>query len=331
MVKSIFNLIALFFALSVFNVDAAEFVWPTESKAFDSGSPAESFIQGTLAKPYTSGLFGDVRSNGYRFHEGIDIKSVNRSRKGEPLDEVYAAMSGVVSVINKVAGNSSYGRYIVIEHKNFDVQVYTLYAHLSEIEDGIKVGENVSAGQKIGIMGRSASYTITRECAHLHFEVGLRFSNSFQNWYNAKKYKQKNRFGNFNGMNMQGFDPLEFMSLARKGAFKDGFSDYIKNMRTALVVRVYTKKTPDFVRLYPNLVDNAGQSCGWDIYFTWFGMPHKIERIKNPKADAKDGAIEIVKYNPDELTRKCRKLFTKDKKGRIVKTTLLDETIDKMF
>lgn len=310
---------------------ANDIVWPTQSKAFDAGEPAESFIQGTLGKPYTSGLFGDVRNSGYKFHEGIDIKATTRSRKNEPLDEIYAAMSGVVKMVNKVAGNSSYGRYVVVEHPDFDVAVYTLYAHLSEIDDNVKVGKRVSAGEKLGIMGRSANYSISRECAHLHYEVGLRYGSDFESWYKSKKYKEKNRFGNFNGMNMQGFDPLEFMRLARQGAFKAGFADYIKNMLTAVVVRIYTKKTPDFAKLYPNLVDNNGQDCGWDVYFTWFGMPHKIERIKHPRADAKDGTIEIVKYNPDELSRKCRKMFKKDKKGRIVRTDFLKETMDKMF
>lgn len=320
---------ALTFALAL---GAVELVWPTESKSFDSGEPAETFIQGTWGKPYTNGLFGDVRNSGYRFHEGIDIKATRRSKRGEPLDEIYAAMPGIVRMVNKVAGNSSYGRYVVVEHSDFDVAVYTLYAHLSEIESGLSVGDKVEAGQKIGIMGRSASsYTITKDCAHLHFEVGLRYSDHFQNWYNSKRYKQKNMFGNFNGINLQGFDPLEFMLLARRGAFKDGFAEYIKNMKTALVVRIYTKKIPDFARLYPNLVDWQGQDCGWDIHLTWFGLPHKFERIKNPEPGAKDGTFHILKYNPDELSRKCKKLFKKDKNGRIIKTSLLDELINKLF
>lgn len=318
--------------LAALNLKASALVWPTESEAFDSGAPAEAFIQGTLGKPYTNGLFGDVRNGGYQFHEGIDIKATRRSNRGEPLDEVRAALPGVVRLVNKVAGNSSYGRYVVLEHTEFDVAIYTLYAHLSEIEDGLKPGDRVLGGQKLGIMGRSASsYSIARQCAHLHFEVGLRYSGNFNSWYKSKRYKQKNLFGNFNGLNLQGFDPLEFMLLERRGAFKDGFADYIKNMKTALVVRIYTKKIPDFARLYPNLVDWQGQDCGWDIHLTWFGLPHKFERIKNPEPGAKDGTFHILKYNPDELSKKCKKLFKKDKNGRIIKTSLLDELINKLF
>lgn len=326
------SLAALFLALLVSNLSGAEFVWPTPSKAFDSGESPEAFIQGTLGKPYTSGLFGDVRNGGYRFHEGIDIKALSRSKKGEPLDEIYAAMPGVVRMINKVAGNSSYGRYVVIEHDSFDVAIYTLYAHLSEVDAGLKIGDAVEAGRRLGVMGRSASYSISRECAHLHFEVGLRYSNSFQKWYNAKRYKEKNLFGNFNGINMQGFNPLEFMQLARRGAFENGFADYIKNMKTALVVRVYTSKTPDFAKMYPALVEDSGGAGGaWDVYFTWFALPHKMVRVEAARAGAKEGSFEIVKFNPDELSKKCRKLFKKDSKGRIVKTTLLDESVKKIF
>lgn len=327
------SLIPLLLALFAFDLCAADFVWPTPSKAFDSGESPEAFIQGTLGKPYTSGLFGDVRNGGYRFHEGIDIKAMSRSKRGEPLDEIYAAMQGVVRMINKVAGNSSYGRYVVIEHGSFDVPIYTLYAHLSEIEEGLKIGDKVAAGQKLGIMGRSASsYSISRECAHLHFEVGLRYSNSFQKWYNAKRYKEKNLFGNFNGINMQGFNPLEFMQLARRGAFDKGFADYIKNMKTALVVRVYTSKTPDFAKMYPALVEDSGGAGGaWDVYFTWFALPHKMVRVDAVRAGVKEGSFDIVKFNPDELSKKCRQLFKKDSKGRIVKTTLLEETVKKIF
>ena len=57
----------------------------------------------------------------------------------------------------------------------------------------------------------------------------------------------------------------------------------------------------------------------------------KFERIKNPEPGAKDGTFHILKYNPDELSRKCKKLFKKDKNGRIIKTSLLDELINKLF
>lgn len=55
-----------------------------------------------------------------------------------------------------------YGNLIVIQH---DDELFTLYAHLSEID--VAEGDRVSAGQKIGEVGRSG----VAIGSHLHFEV----------------------------------------------------------------------------------------------------------------------------------------------------------------
>ena len=97
-----------------------------------------------------------MRSNGFQFHEGIDIKPVGRDRRGEPADQVFAAMDGVVRHVNDRAGDSNYGRYIVIEHPGATPAVYTLYAHLARVLPGIAQGAHVERGQAIAIMGHSA-------------------------------------------------------------------------------------------------------------------------------------------------------------------------------
>src|SRR5688572_16663453 len=90
-----------------------QIVWPTPSTAWSDGKPAKEFLQHAGSGDPESGGFGGVRSGGAQFHEGIDIKPVARNRRGEPTDEVYAAMAGIVRHVSSVAGNSSYGRYIV--------------------------------------------------------------------------------------------------------------------------------------------------------------------------------------------------------------------------
>src|SRR5205085_1919765 len=118
--------------------------------------------------------FGGVRSGGARFHEGIDIKCVSRDRAGEPLDNVFAAMNGVVRYINASAGDSNYGRYIVLEHTEVAPAVYTLYAHLARIAPNLRPGDRVTAGQVIATMGHSSgALPIPKDRAHLHFEIGL--------------------------------------------------------------------------------------------------------------------------------------------------------------
>jgi murein DD-endopeptidase MepM/ murein hydrolase activator NlpD len=58
-----------------------------------------------------------------------------------------------------------YGNYVVIEHDISGQLVYSLYAHLSEIN--VVVGQIISVGEKIGEVGMSGSAT----GSHLHFEV----------------------------------------------------------------------------------------------------------------------------------------------------------------
>ena len=310
---------------------SAQVVWPTESKAFAQGKPKSEFIQPTASGVLESGEFGDVRSGGYKFHEGLDIKPVRRNRKGEALDDVYVAMDGKVVLVNKVAGNSSYGRYIVVNHSHLDVEVYTLYAHLASIDSAIKNGVQVKAGTRLGMMGRSATYSIAKAQSHLHFEVGLRLSDSFDKWYSAQKYRERNFFGNYNGMNLVGFDPLDFFNAARENRLDGGISAYLQNLPTAVVVRVYTKATPQFVSIYPNLVDENGENYGWDIWLTWYGLPKKFERIKKVRAGAKEGDVEILKYNPDELNHKCRKMIKIDRKGNCSPTPALISLLKKIF
>ncbi len=318
-------------ALQAINIFAADLVWPTESLEFAKGMPIESFIQPPAGSEVKAGLFGDVRNNGYRFHEGIDIKATRRAKSGEALDEVYAVMDGTVRLVNTTSGYSNYGRYVVLEHTDLDVPVYTLYAHLASVENDIKSGSKIKAGTKIGILGRSsAGYKINKPEAHLHFEVGLRYSDNFQPWYEAQKFGSPNYFANFNGMNLAGFDALQLFAASKEGKLKN-FKDYIQSLPTAYVVRIYTKDTPDFVKRYPALVDENGQKVGWDVHFTWFGLPQKFERIKDPKKGARYGDVEVIKHNPDEMKRKCRRLVVLDSKGNVVITNDMKEVLHLLF
>ena len=97
---------------------------------------------------------------GYRWgtlHDGMDISGTGY---GSPI---YASLDGVV-VSAQYGGmmGSLAGYNIVIQHSN---GYYTAYAHLSSI--GVKVGQSVVRGQRIGGMGDSGFVTGT----HLHFGV----------------------------------------------------------------------------------------------------------------------------------------------------------------
>ncbi|MSU69640.1 MAG: M23 family metallopeptidase [Opitutaceae bacterium] len=250
-------------------------VWPTPSDAFAQGNSLEAFIQPTGSGDAESGCFGCVRSNGYQFHEGIDLKAMGRDRHGEPTDEVYAAMDGVVRYINQRAGDSSYGRYLVLEHPDLTPAVYTLYAHLSRTAPGLRPGAHVTRGEVIATMGHTAGgYAIPRERAHLHFEIGLWVTRDFQAWYQGRKFGSPNEHGVYNGMNLMGFDPLEFLRQFRARTVNN-FQEYLAGMEPAVRVRLATRRTPDFVLRYPSQLTKEPPPvvAGWEVKFNWTGLP----------------------------------------------------------
>lgn len=253
-----------------------EFSWPTPSRAWEQGKSSEAWAQPTVSGNPESGLFGCVRSNGTQFHEGLDIRPVARDARGEAADKVTAAMDGIVRHVNAVAGNSGYGRYIVLEHPGLSPGVYTLYAHLARIEPGLAPGTQVARRQVLGLMGRSAGgYAIPKDRAHLHFEIGLLATRNFSSWYQWKKFGSPNEHGPYNGMNLLGIDANDFLREWRSGKV-DNFQEYFDRMRSVVRVRVATSRVPDFITRYPALLRRplpAGPVAGWEIECNATGLP----------------------------------------------------------
>ncbi len=86
------------------------------------------------------------------YHPGIDFK-------GSVGDDVKCTANGRVTF---AGWSNGYGNCIRIQHEN---NFETLYGHLSRI--GVKVGQQVVVGQKIGLVGSTGRST----GAHLHYEV----------------------------------------------------------------------------------------------------------------------------------------------------------------
>ncbi len=253
-----------------------EISWPTPNRAWEQGRSYESWVQPTVSGEPESGLFGGVRSGGRQFHEGLDIRAVAHDVRGEPVDRITAAMDGVVRHVNNASGGSNYGRYIVLEHPGVAPAVYTLYAHLAKIEPGIRPGVAVTRGQAIATMGRSqGSGAIPKERAHLHFEIGLMATRDFQSWYLGKKFGSPNEHGMWNGMNLLGIDPLDFLTEWRRGRV-DNFQDYFSRLPGVVRVRVATSRVPDFITRYPALLRKplpAGVVAGWEVECNASGLP----------------------------------------------------------
>jgi murein DD-endopeptidase MepM/ murein hydrolase activator NlpD len=94
------------------------------------------------------------------YHQGVDLLS----SCGTPI---YAAAAGVVKVSQESYGG--YGVGISIDHVIGGQQVNTLYGHMTYGSRQVSVGQSVSAGQLIGLVGSTGSST----ACHLHFEVHI--------------------------------------------------------------------------------------------------------------------------------------------------------------
>lgn len=124
-----------------------------------SSSNLPNVSAGTWTKPTTGRLTSPFgwRNIGYgnEFHYGIDIANTT----GTPI---VAAADGVVSYASAL---STYGNVIMVTH-SINGQIWTtVYAHLSGFK--VSVGQSVSKGQAIGLMGSTGRST----GPHLHFEM----------------------------------------------------------------------------------------------------------------------------------------------------------------
>lgn len=255
------------------SVAALELALPTANDALLRGQDAE-FFQPTVEGTVGSGMFGCVRRNGSRFHEGIDIKCLHRDRRGEPMDTVRAAAAGTVAFINPKPGLSNYGRYVILEHRWDGVEVFTLYAHLREIAAGLTVGQPVAKGQPVGVLGRSANTRegISRDRAHLHFEINFMLNPHFGVWY-PRRDPHAPPFGNFNGLNFVGLDPAALLRAAAADP-QLNFADYIARQPIAFTVLIAPRPIPWFSH-HPEQVRPSGAEpvIAYEIGLTAWGLP----------------------------------------------------------
>ena len=106
-----------------------------------------SFLFGPNLEPFNR--------NRWYLHRGIDIA-------GAPGTAILAAADGKVVEVDY--SPTGYGNHVIIQHK---YGIYSLYAHQQRVF--VRVGDIVSQGEKIGLMGATGRVT----GRHLHFEVRI--------------------------------------------------------------------------------------------------------------------------------------------------------------
>jgi murein DD-endopeptidase MepM/ murein hydrolase activator NlpD len=295
---------------------AQPFRLPTDNRAVleDGDRGAARFFAPTPGRTWTAGQFGCVRSEGGQMHEGIDILVTRRDRRGEPVDEVRAAAAGEVAYANRRPALSNYGNYLILRHRIEGLEVFTLYAHLREIRSGLKAGDQVRAGETVGIMGRTANTAtaIAKDRAHLHFEIDMLVNDGFSGWMRRNDPDARDDHGPWNGRNLLGLDPAEVFRLQQERGARFSLLDHVRNLTPMCRVLVADTSFP-WLRRYPMLIRRNARAeregiVAYEVALDFNGLPFRL----TPRARGEiTGSVATRLLDVDEAEYRrhpCRRL-----------------------
>ncbi len=274
------------------DADGLRLILPTSNTALllDDGPSFYQYtdrtFEGRRSRPWQGGKYGFVRnphrSAGEliytRFHEGVDIQPLYRDRQGEPLDTVRTIDDGTVVYVNPIAGASSYGKYVVVEHWWSDAPFYSLYAHLGDVN--VREGQHVSQGDRLGRVGYTGR-GINKRRAHLHFEINMLLNSEYDRWH-AETYRSNNRHGIYNGINLAGLDVAD---LYRRLSLDPDLTieQFVKAKPAFYGVIIPNQAIPDLLLRYPWLLEDQSPALddppAWELQFTASGFPVGIRRV----------------------------------------------------
>jgi hypothetical protein len=250
-------------------------------------------------------------------HEGIDIKCLQRDRKGEPIDAVMAAADGTVIYCNTKPSLSNYGNYIILKHSIEGVEIYSLYGHLREVRSELKVGQAIKAGETIATLGRTSNTRegISKERAHVHFELNFLVNEKFPAWYKKAFPDQRNDHGVWNGQNLLGLDPSDLLLTARNLGANFSLMNYVRHQAELCRVRVpntsfpWLKRYPWLVRRNP-IAEKEGVAA-YEIALNFNGLP--FELVPRAASETKGrNQFQVLSVNEVEYQKHpCRKLIAK--------------------
>jgi len=246
-------------------------------------------------------------------HEGLDIKSLRRDARGESTDPVLATADGAVVYLNTRPSLSNYGNYLILRHEVEHIEIYSIYAHLRQIQPELKPGTRVTHGQVIATMGRTSNTRqgISKDRAHVHFELSLMLNDRFSAWYKDHS-TQRNDHGEWNGQNLVALDPrLILLGQAEKGS-RFSLLQFIREQEELCRVLVRDHDFP-WLRRYPVLVRRNPQAekagiAGYEMALNFNGVPFQL--IPRAASEIKGtGPIQLLSVNRAEYQKNpCRRL-----------------------
>ena len=297
------------------------FHFPTANHAlYEIGDQQKFFAPTSPDKPWTSGSFGCVRDYGQRFHEGLDIRSIQKDRHGEPTDPVMATADGTVVYSSSRPGLSNYGNYLVLRHVIDGIDVYSVYAHLSSVRSGLKVGGSVRAGEVIATMGRTSNAEVIQPWrAHVHFELNVLVNDNFAAWFKTASPGERNDHGEWNGQNLNGLDAREILLREHNPNGKFSLLNFLRNQTELCRVLVRATNFP-YLKRYPMLVLKNPVAAregvaGYEIALNFNGvafalMPRAASEIKGR------ARIQLLSVNETEARANPCRHFVVQRHGR---------------
>ena len=293
------------------------FQFPTANHAlYEPGQELKFFAPTTPGRPWMSGAFGCVRDNGQRMHEGLDIIHLQTDRRGEPTDPVMATADGTVVYICTRPGLSNYGNYIVIRHVVEGLEIYSLYAHLSFVRPGLRIGDAVTGGEVIATMGHTSSNeAIGKWRAHVHFELNVLVNDNFAAWFRKNSPGERNDHGEWNGQNLNGLDPRQILLGERPGAQKFSLLNFVRSQTELCSVFVRATNFPYLKRyaalVLSNPVAEREGIAGYEIALNFNGVAFAL--MPRAESEIKSRAkYQLLSVNEaEERANPCRHLVVK--------------------
>jgi murein DD-endopeptidase MepM/ murein hydrolase activator NlpD len=309
---------------------------PTDNDAILRGGGPEFYqyierdYKGVKSTPWEGGQYGFVRDPietpagivYTRFHEGIDIRPLQRDERGEPIDPVRAIAAGVVVHTNLVPGFSNYGKYVVVEHRWDGCSYYSLYGHLSSIQ--VHVGQLVQQRDQLGVMGHTGE-GLNQARAHLHLELNLMLSRQFESWHDSLFKTDPNHHGIYNGINLMGIDIARlFLALRNRPSLT--IPEFLSEEETLYRVLLPYSGHFDLPRFYPWMLaqKNAEKPVSWEVSFNRAGVPLKIEpsgkHVREPELSyLKQTGIESSYLTRDQVAGRGQGAHLTDKGKRFAR------------
>lgn len=307
----------LFFACVQRPIAGDLLLLPTSNQEIYTTGHEDKFFVPTPGKTWMSGTYGCVRTERWQMHEGLDIKCLQRDKRGEPIDPVMAAADGTVAYINRRPSLSNYGNYVILRHRIDGIEIYSLYAHLREVRTGLQAGGAVNAGEQIAIMGRTSNtgQRIGIDRAHVHFELNLLINERYGAWHKSALRGERNDHGDWNGKNLVGIDPYAVLLAQHKGGDKFSLRDFIRNQTELCRVLVQDTKFP-WLNRYPALIrpnpltDKEGVAA-YEIALNFAGVPFQL----TPRAASefkRKSRFQLLSVNDaEQQNNPCRRLVIK--------------------